>query len=132
MLNRDKKKKLSAYKYRDNFFKSPTKDEQYKSRRDNSTTTPRTSKFKHIFRYDAYGTPIRKGGCHKVTFIDQVLKKNFVQVHLIQEEPKNCYITGKAINTNFLLERRTKFDTNKQQQDIIDQQSAKCKVCFIF
>ena len=132
MINRDKKKKLSAYKYRDHFFKSPTKDQQCKPRRENSTITPRTSRYKDIFRYDAYGTPITKGGCHKVTFIDQVLKTNFAQIHVIQEEPKNCYITGKAIDTNFLFERRIKFDTNKQHQDIIDQQNAKCKACLIF
>ena len=69
--------KVSTFKYRDNFFKSPIKDDSSPKLIEKEFQSPsQCSPFLIKRRKDALGTIIKKGGKnHKVTFCDQINEK---------------------------------------------------------
>ena len=111
---------MSYYKYRECFFKSPSPKPL---RRENSSIhTSRTSlNFPDIRRFDAYGTPIKKGGrTHKVTFVDQVQKTNIAKVKIIKQD-NPTKVNNKIIKNTFRVNNKKYSQTN-----------LKCEGCSIF
>ena len=134
-------KRISSYKYRECFFKSPTAKPLQPRRENSSAITSRTSlNLPDIRRFDAYGTPIKKGGrTHKVTFVDQLQNTNIAQIQIIKEEKQSFSSYHKAIrNNNLCLEngkmimKKNSFRVNNKEEKKTQQTNLKCEACLIF
>ena len=136
-------KRISSYKYRKCFFKSPTAKPLQPRRENSSVITSRTSlNLPDIRRFDAYGTPIKKGGrTHKVTFVDQLQNTNIAQIQIIKEEKPSFSSYNKAIfgrNNNKCLEngkmimKKNSFRVNNKEEKKTQQTNLKCEACLIF
>ena len=136
-------KRISSYKYRKCFFKSPTAKPLQPRRENSSLITSRTSlNLPDIRRFDAYGTPIKKGGrTHKVTFVDQLQNTNIAQIQIIKEEKPSFSSYHKAIfgrNNNKCLEngkmimKKNSFRVNNKEEKKTQQTNLKCEACLIF
>ena len=136
-------KRISSYKYRKCFFKSPTAKPLQPRRENSSVITSRTSlNLPDIRRFDAYGTPIKKGGrTHKVTFVDQLQNTNIAQIQIIKEEKPSFSSYHKAIfgrNNNKCLEngkmimKKNSFRVNNKEEKKTQQTNLKCEACLIF
>ena len=90
--------KVSTFKYRDNFFKSPIKDNSsHHTLIENEFQSP-SSPFLIKRRKDALGTIIKKGGKdHKVTFCDQINETDLVKKYVFRDN-KNLIKGGKINN----------------------------------
>ena len=136
-------KRISSYKYRKCFFKSPTAKPLQPRRENSSVITSRTSlNLPDIRRFDAYGTPIKKGGrTHKVTFVDQLQNTNIAQIQIIKEEKPSFSSYHKANigrNNNKCLEngkmimKKNSFRVNNKEEKKTQQTNLKCEACLIF
>ena len=91
--------KVSTFKYRDNFFKSPIKEvsSQISENYDLSPISNNNAIFLKK-RKDALGTEIIKGGKdHKVTFCDQINETDLVKKYIFKDN-KNLNKEGKINN----------------------------------
>ena len=84
--------KIETAKIEDNIIKEMTSNDNSKNEKlclNTNTNIKRNSKqnIDYFFlpkRIDRFGTPIVRGGKHKVTFIDRITKNNFVEVIKIE------------------------------------------------
>lgn len=112
--------KVSEFKYRDNFFKSPSDKKTNNS--DYSDSSPKNRNM----RYDVYGNLIKKGGkFHKVTFIDEISKKKLVEkINIVySKEEKEIYKDIEINNYN---------NQNLYRNNFNDKADVNCKACNIF
>ncbi len=112
--------KVSEFKYRDNFFKSPSDKKTNNS--DYSDSSPKNRNI----RYDVYGNLIKKGGkFHKVTFIDEISKKKLVEkINIVySKEEKEIYKDIEINNYN---------NQNFYRNNFNDKADVNCKTCNIF
>ena len=93
--------KVSTFKYRDNFFKSPIKDNSsHHTLIENEFQSP-SSPFLIKRRKDALGTIIKKGGKdHKVTFCDQINETDLAKKYIFRQK------TPDIKNIKFNLNKR--------------------------
>lgn len=128
-----KKRKISAYKYRENFFKTENKARRSASNYSTDIFSYRSIPLSYsIIRKDYYGTPITKDSRkHKVTFKDQIKKGKLVDVSLIEETYNKPCSKKYIINTK-----------QRNEEDIVVYSSRKvnkeegekvvCQACMIF
>ena len=112
--------KVSEFKYRDNFFKSPSDKKTNNS--DYSDSSPKNRNM----RYDVYGNLIKKGGkFHKVTFIDEISKKKLVEkINIVySKEEKEIYKDIEINNYN---------NQNLYRNNFNDKADVNCKTCNLF
>jgi hypothetical protein len=112
--------KVSEFKYRDNFFKSPSDKKTNNS--DYSDSSPKSRNM----RYDLYGNLIKKGGkFHKVTFIDEISKKKLVEkINIVySKEEKEIYKDIEINNYN---------NQNLYRNNFNDKADVNCKTCNLF
>ena len=128
-----KKRKISAYKHREKFFKSENKARRSTSNYSTDIFSYRSIPFSYsITRKDFYGTPITKESRkHRVTFKDEINKGELVDVYIIKETD----------NKRFKLNKK-----HKREEDIVVYSSKKvnsskrkekgekvmCKACVVF
>jgi hypothetical protein len=147
--------KVSTFKYRDNFFKSPIKDNSsHHTLIENEFQSP-SSPFLIKRRKDALGTIIKKGGKdHKVTFCDQINETDLAKKYIFRQKTpdiknikfnlnkkdskkiknKNNYgnninyknFNNKKINCNSPLKNNNLYIKNNNKT------ITKCESCFIF
>ena len=112
--------KVSEFKYRDNFFKSPSDKKTNNSDYSDSSTKNRN------MRYDVYRNLIKKGGkFHKVTFIDEISKKKLVEkINIVySKEEKEIYKDIEINNYN---------NQNLYRNNFNDKADVNCKTCNLF
>ena len=148
--------KVSTFKYRDNFFKSPIKDNSSQKLIENECESP-CSPFLIKRRKDALGTIIKKGGKnHKVTFCDQIKETDLAKKYVFRQKTpdisnikfslnkkdskkiKNNSNYNYGNNINFKYDNSKKFNCNsplKNNKMYIkknDKTFTRCESCFIF
>ena len=132
-----KKRKISAYKHREKFFKSENKARRSTSNYSTDIFSYRSIPFSYSStRKDFYGTPITKESRkHRVTFKDEINKGELVDVYIIKETDNKPYSKKSNINKK-----------HKREEDIVVHSSKKvnsskrkekgekvmCKACVVF
>ena len=139
------KKRIASFKVRDVGGRS--EERQDRPRRDNSSVLGFFSSRSQIpitdIRQDAFGTPIKKGGKHKVTFIDEIKPIRLVEVEEInstvnikevpKEEEFEPTVQKYKINSkrrtlsNTVTENEVRSRRMKAEGDIV-----KCQACTVF
>ena len=101
-----KKRKISAYKHREKFFKSENKARRSTSNYSTDIFSYRSIPFSYsITRKDFYGTPITKESRkHRVTFKDEINKGELVDVYIIKETDNKPYSKKSNINKKYKRE----------------------------
>lgn len=125
------KKIVNSYKYRDQFFR-PRSKQRIKVK---SKTGIKHKTFQNKEkRKDAFGTPIQKGGkVHKVSFIDEIKKKDLAEISDIKETNRSFPEINKKDSNNTNINNNINISSINHKNKIIEQKvEIKCKACFIF
>lgn len=130
-----KKRKISAYKYRENFFKSENKTRRSVSNNSTDIFSYRSTPLSYsIQRKDFYGTPITKESRkHKVTFKDEIKRGELVDISMIKETDnlpcsKKYIINRKPRNEEDLIV----YSSNKVNSSKEEGEKVVCQSCIIF
>ena len=135
-----KKRKISAYKYRENFFKSENKTRRSVSNNSTDIFSYRSISIILILlqktspRKDFYGTPITKESRkHKVTFKDEIKRGELVDISMIKETDnlpcsKKYIINRKPRNEEDLIV----YSSNKVNSSKEEGEKVVCQACIIF
>ena len=130
-----KKRKISAYKYRENFFKSENKTRRSVSNNSTDIFSYRSIPLSYsIQRKDFYGTPITKESRkHKVTFKDEIKRGELVDISMIKETDnlpcsKKYIINRKPRNEEDLIV----YSSNKVNSSKEEGEKVVCQACIIF
>lgn len=130
-----KKRKISAYKYRENFFKSENKTRRSVSNNSTDIFSYRSISLSYsIQRKDFYGTPITKESRkHKVTFKDEIKRGELVDISMIKETDnlpcsKKYIINRKPRNEEDLIV----YSSNKVNSSKEEGEKVVCQACIIF
>lgn len=130
-----KKRKISAYKYRENFFKSENKTRRSVSNNSTDIFSYRSISLSYSTqRKDFYGTPITKESRkHKVTFKDEIKRGELVDISMIKETDnlpcsKKYIINRKPRNEEDLIV----YSSNKVNSSKEEGEKVVCQACIIF
>ena len=130
-----KKRKISAYKYRKNFFKSENKTRRSVSNNSTDIFSYRSTPLSYsIQRKDFYGTLITKDSRkHKVTFKDEIKRGELVDISMIKETDnlpcsKKYIINRKPRNEEDLIV----YSSNKVNSSKEEGEKVVCQACIIF
>lgn len=132
-----KKRKISAYKYRENFFKSENKTRRSVSNNSTDIFSYRSIPLSYsIQRKDFYGTPITKESRkQKVTFKDEIKRGALVDISMIEETDNLPYRKKYIINRKPKYEEDLVVYSSKKvysSKNKEEEEKVVCQACIIF
>lgn len=132
-----KRRKISAYKYREKFFKSENKVRRSTSNYSTDIFSYRSIPISYsINRKDYYGTPITKESKkHRVTFKDEIKKGELVDVSIIRETDNHPYSKKCIINKQQKKEDGIVFYSSRKDNTSKRKEKGEkvlCQACMIF